>query len=509
MSKLACCRIAFEVYADSRAIIFLHRHSLGTGYKLADHIGRAPCHHATAQFAGRDRRQQFGRRSLCGIERRQQHFIWLFRRCIRRQRVGLRLDQRGQRRECRSRRHALTRPPGTNTTAVGNSSNASGNNGVSFGVSSAASALNSTALGTQAVASGTNSVAIGRGSIATVADTVSFGITGGERRLTNVAAGINPTDGVNVSQLTALDTSVDTRINNAFNTFANFQGTGGVSSVAIGDHAIASGPSYHRHRGRMPRRQEPMRLLLGTGATAANAVAVGTGANAADNGAAFGNLASATGTNSTALGPAATASGPNAAALGSGSSATGSGAVALGPASTASGLNSAALGNGSSATGTNAVALGPNAVASAPNSAAIGSGSIANQANTVSVGSVGNERQRRRGSASTDAVNVQQFQAGMSGFNSQIAATNARIDTVDQQARRGIAATAAMAPTMMPSQIGRTTVALSTGFYRGEAALSVSVARRLNVAAPTVVFGSYANGGGSEHVGRVGVATEF
>jgi trimeric autotransporter adhesin len=377
----------------------------------------------------------------------------------------------------------LTRATGTNTTAIGNSSNASGNNAVSLGVSSAASALNSTALGTQAVASGTNSVAIGRGSIATVADTVSFGITGGERRLTNVAAGINPTDGVNMSQLTALDTSVDTRINNAFNTFANFQGTGGISSVAIGDHAVASGPRTIGI-GQNAAATGTNAVALGSGATAANAVAVGTGANAADNGAAFGNLASATGTNSTALGPAATASGPNAAAIGS----------------------------GASATGTNAVALGPNAVASAPNSAAIGSGSVANQANTVSVGSVGNERRLTNvaaGSAPTDAVNVQQFQAGMSGFNSQIAATNARIDAVDQQARRGIAAASAMAPTMMPTQIGRTTVAVSAGFYRGEAALSVGVARRLNVAIPTVVFGSYANGGGSEHVGRVGVATEF
>jgi len=86
---------------------------------------------------------------------------------------------------------------------------------------------------------------------------------------------------------------------------------------------------------------------------------------------------------------------------------------------------------------------------------------------------------------------------------------NTRIDAVDRQAARGIAATAALAPTIMPSQNGRTTVSLSTGFYRGEGALSVGVAHRLDLSMPTVVYGSYSNAGGVEHVGRVGVATEF
>ena len=40
--------------------------------------------------------------------------------------------------------------------------------------------------------------------MATLANTVSFGTQGNERRLTNVAAGINPTDAVNMSQLSSL-----------------------------------------------------------------------------------------------------------------------------------------------------------------------------------------------------------------------------------------------------------------------------------------------------------------
>jgi len=349
----------------------------------------------------------------------------------------------------------LSRATGSSTTAIGNSSNASGNNAVALGVSSAASGVNTTAIGYQSTASAINSVAIGDGSVADAPNTVSFGLVGRERTLTNVAAGVNPTDGVNVSQLAALDNSVNTRISNAFATFANWQGTGGISSVAVGNNAIASG--------------------IGT---------IGIGQNAA-----------ATGTNSVALGTASSAA--NAVAVGTGTMATN---------------NGAAFGNGASATGTNSSAFGSNAIATAPNAAAIGAGSVASQVNTISVGSVGNERRITNvaaGVSPTDAVNMQQFQGGMASVNSQFAAANSRIDAVDQQAARGIAATAALAPTIMPSQNGRTTVSASTGFYRGEAALSVGAAYRLNLSTPTVIFGSYANAAGVEHVGRVGVAMEF
>ena len=55
--------------------------------------------------------------------------------------------------------------------------------------------------GHQPSATAANSVAIGSGSTNTVANTVSFGSAGNERRLTNVAAGVNATDAVNVGQL--------------------------------------------------------------------------------------------------------------------------------------------------------------------------------------------------------------------------------------------------------------------------------------------------------------------
>jgi autotransporter adhesin len=78
---------------------------------------------------------------------------------------------------------------GTNTTALGDNATASGN----FGV----------AVGNNAVASHTNSVALGNGSVTSAANTVSVGSAGNERRVSNVAAGVNSTDAVNVNQLNA------------------------------------------------------------------------------------------------------------------------------------------------------------------------------------------------------------------------------------------------------------------------------------------------------------------
>jgi autotransporter adhesin len=51
---------------------------------------------------------------------------------------------------------------------------------------------------------GTNAVAIGAGSVASAPNTVSFGTAGNERRLTNVAPGVNPTDAVNLNQLNTM-----------------------------------------------------------------------------------------------------------------------------------------------------------------------------------------------------------------------------------------------------------------------------------------------------------------
>ena len=67
----------------------------------------------------------------------------------------------------------------------------------------------------------------------------------------------------------------------------------------------------------------------------------------------------------------------------------------------------------------------------------------------------------------------------------------------------------AVAPVLMPSATGKTTVAVNTGYYRGEAGVGIGLSQRLNFSLPTLVYGSYSNGGGNEHVGRAGMAVEF
>ena len=90
---------------------------------------------------------------------------------------------------------------GSNSSAYGSGAVASAANATALGQGSRATGANSTALGQGAQATGANSVAIGAGSIASDPNTVSFGAPGAERRLTNVADGINQFDAVNLGQL--------------------------------------------------------------------------------------------------------------------------------------------------------------------------------------------------------------------------------------------------------------------------------------------------------------------
>jgi autotransporter adhesin len=91
----------------------------------------------------------------------------------------------------------------TGSVAVGAGASAS-NGGAAFGDNTVASGTNSAAFGTGTSATASNSVALGSGSVASAPNTVSVGAPGNDRRITNVAAGINPTDAVNVSQLSSI-----------------------------------------------------------------------------------------------------------------------------------------------------------------------------------------------------------------------------------------------------------------------------------------------------------------
>lgn len=78
---------------------------------------------------------------------------------------------------------------------------ADGGSLVSDGGEATATGHGAVAAGAGASASADNSVALGAGSLADRENTVSVGRAGGERQLTNVAAGVQGTDAVNVSQL--------------------------------------------------------------------------------------------------------------------------------------------------------------------------------------------------------------------------------------------------------------------------------------------------------------------
>ena len=69
------------------------------------------------------------------------------------------------------------------------------------GAAANAQGKDSVAIGSGSIAAADNSVALGTGSVADEENTISVGSSTNQRRITNVAAGVNATDAVNVSQL--------------------------------------------------------------------------------------------------------------------------------------------------------------------------------------------------------------------------------------------------------------------------------------------------------------------
>ncbi|AXE97883.1 YadA family autotransporter adhesin [Paraburkholderia hospita] len=308
------------------------------------------------------------------------------------------------------------------TVAVGDSAKAT-DGGVAVGGASYAGSM-STAVGAGATAATANSVALGANSVANsttlgtagfapvggtaisaamAAGEVSIGKAGAERRITNVAAGLNPTDAVNLSQLM----SVDAKVNNITNgggikyfrsnsTAADSQ-TFSPDGIAIGGGAVAgqsaAGYSYIA----------PGAVAIGSNALSAarNSIAIGTNASVTNGLTANGNNLIAMGANATASYGHSIAIGGNASAapssngsdgfgyataLGDGASANAAGATAVGANAVGSGSNATAIGAGASATGNNSSAFGINANAAGTYGLAMGYGSNASNAQSTAVG---------------------------------------------------------------------------------------------------------------------------
>jgi autotransporter adhesin len=90
-----------------------------------------------------------------------------------------------------------------NNTVGNPHASAAGANAMALGAGASAAGAGSAAIGTNASALAANSVALGTSAVADRANSVSVGFAGGERQITNVAAGISSTDAVNLGQLNA------------------------------------------------------------------------------------------------------------------------------------------------------------------------------------------------------------------------------------------------------------------------------------------------------------------
>ncbi len=252
----------------------------------------------------------------------------------------------------------------TNAVGVGVLADASGNASVALGNRASGTGTSAVAIGSGATAGNANAVALGAGSVTNRDNSVSVGSAAQQRQITNLAAGTQNTDAVNLGQMnTALSTKVD-------NTYFKVNSTA-AGSVVTSANSIAIGP----------------------GASATPAGSVGS------NSIAIGNGAAAGGTDSIMIGTNASHSGSGATVVGGNASAMGGGA------GTALGLNS-------SAAGFSSVALGMGTLARGRNSVALGAGSVADADNTVSVGSTAVQRRITNlaaGTGATDAVNVSQL----------------------------------------------------------------------------------------------------
>ncbi|WP_175841825.1 YadA-like family protein [Burkholderia arboris] len=312
---------------------------------------------------------------------------------------------------------AFAQAPGS--TAVGYAATASADDALALGRQATASHAGSVALGASAVANGSTlghaAYNPGTGTLAgtnPVGD-VSVGGSGAERRITNVAAGADDTDAVNVSQLNSLQTRV-----------------GDLSAGAVKYDRNPDGTIDYTHVTMNPG---------GAPTTITNVAAGALSATSTD--AVNGSQLYETNQNVTRLGDQV-----DTIANGGGikyfhanggttplpdSQANGAGSAAMGPAANANGVNSVAIGNGAVANKGGDVALGAGSVADRGAEQYTGkySGAQNSTAGTVSVGAPGAERTVSNvadGRQATDAVNVRQLDGAVKEAN----------DYTDQQVQK-------------------------------------------------------------------------
>jgi autotransporter adhesin len=185
-----------------------------------------------------------------------------------------------------------------------------------------------------------------------------------------------------------------------------------------------------------------------------------------------------------------------------------------------------AFGDGTTATGSSSAALGVNATATFENSAAIGTGATATRAGQQSFGTAANTytmagiTSATSKAAQSGAIQVVTSDAAgnlattpLSSLTTDLSGINAQLANLQNQIgqlRFGIAAAAATANVPTPSGPGRTTFAINGSLYDTTGGVGVAFSHRFaNTSIPVYFSGAYGNGGGREHVGRVGFAWEW
>lgn len=350
------------------------------------------------------------------------------------------------------------------TGAASQTAKPSGWGSVSIGTASGAGGDGSVALGQNAAANNSNSVALGANTATSRDNTVAVG----GRQITDVAAGTAGTDAVNVDQLNqgvasavgqanaytnqqltngtvnanfATVTSggltinpgsnIDMGGNIVHNIAAGVAGTDAVNVDQLNSAVTNIGNQANTYTDAKTKYFQANSTGAAASATGTDSVAIGPGTVTSGNSAIAGGLnATASADDTVVFGANSTGSAVGAVAVGSGSTSSGAGAVAMGQGAGATMAGSVALGQGAQATTTNSVALGSNAKTA--DAVATTGATINGKAYTfagaapvgvVSVGSAGAERQVTNVAAgqlsatSTDAVN-----------GSQLYATNVAVD---------------------------------------------------------------------------------
>ena len=286
---------------------------------------------------------------------------------------------------------------GDKATALGYNAQATDGDTLAAGANSKAWAAGSVALGADTTVNygADNSVALGTGSKVFISDikdsdvngVVSVGSNGGERRIINVADGVNATDAATVGQISKI-TGMDSEKGNVVQydgedkaavTFAGTEGTAlkNVSDIELKGNSFVDA-------GLVAGTTTTKSTLLGN-ATAENNMILGDGAEIYVQG---------------ALGKAASVE--NSMAIGQGAEIH-------------------AQSQGSAKHITDSIAFGQDSYVSASNSVAIGAGSTATEEGVVSVGSANNQRRivnvadGNIGENSIDAVNGSQLYAVREG----------------------------------------------------------------------------------------------